>query len=331
MDGLDAVKKGTDITNVNSRESIRYFDRIQNGSLAVRGVNFQDPSEAFETWKECEAYMIPGATLPRKDLPPTPAASPQKAAVDPTTPPSSPGRKSNDTSRFSPNRERTNGVIVINGMGDGNGNGNGVGRRRIDENRRSNTFPRQQQHQQPRQQRQLTRSNTQNGDSLGSAAPIVPPRRIQQLINCVLYKKHQLGKRSNSPTHQEMQKRPDINLITNNPEVAEWARLFDINVMSSNQMEDLLEREDFIFAEKQKEYEDFVAAKQTTNSNSNRGGRGGRRGGGSVGGGRCDFDRGGGIRSGGGRGERGASEPDFVFVREAPRGVARGKGKLWEP
>lgn len=261
--------------------------------------------------------MVPGAILPGQQ---------QKGpTVRPTTP-VSPTRLL-DTSGFSP--QRSPGAVRQNGNGHAgtkttNGNGYGNGNKG-----RSSTFPVQQN----------GRRNTTGMTEAPANISVEPPRRIQQLLNCALYRKHKLGKRDASPPgHQQLSKRPEIHLITNSPEVTAWARIFDLSVLSSNVLEDMIEREDFIYAEKVKDYEEaqLQAESNKNGSRGGRGGRGGHRGGndrGSGGGGRNAHSHGhpnsGGT--GGGRGHRGAGEPDFVFVREAPRGVARGKGKLWVP
>ena len=325
LDGLDQCKKGTDIININSREAIRYFDRIQNGSLSVRGLSFQNPTEKFDTWKQVvEEYMIPGAIPPgRQQRSPTIRPT---TPVSPTTPVDSPGLS---PQQRSPVAARQNG----NGNGNTHAHANGYGgMKNMNSNKgRSNTFPLQQN----------SRRNTNGTSEASTPAPVEPSRRIQQLLNCVLYRKHKVGKRDTPPPgHQQLAKRPETHLITNSPEVTAWARLFDISVLSSNVLEDMIEREDFIYAEKVKDYQEAQLQVESRNG----GGRGGRGGGGAGrGGNRSSGNGGGGGRnnhghghptnggSGGGRGYRGGGEPDFVFVREAPRGVARGKGKLWEP
>lgn len=305
LDGLDIVKKGTDNININSREAIRYFDRIQNGSLSVRGLSFQHPTEVFDNWKALEGYMVPGALLPGQQQ--------RSPTVRPSTP-ISPSNKPADAFGFSP--PRSPGAIRQNGNAGGgvkspNGNTGNKGR--------SNTFPIQQNGR---------RYTNGNSDTTQATASVEPPRRIQQLLNCVLFRKHKIGKRDTSPPgHLQLAKRPEIHLVTNSPEVTAWARIFDINVLSSNVLEDMIEREEFIYAEKMKEYQE--AQLQTeTGRHGGRGGRGGGRGHRGGGGTRNGFSHG---HSHNPKGHRGVPEPDFVFVREAPRGVARGKGKLWEP
>ncbi|RPB21601.1 hypothetical protein L211DRAFT_851318 [Terfezia boudieri ATCC MYA-4762] len=316
LDGLDQCKKGTDIININSREAIRYFDRIQNGSLSVRGLSFQSPMEKFETWKQAaEEYMIPGAIPPGRQQ-----KSPTIRPITPISPVGSPGLSPQPRS---PAVARQNGTHAhANGYG---------GMKSMDGNKgRSNSFPLQQN----------GRRNT-SGTSEATLAPVEPPRRIQQLLNCVLYRKHKVGKRDTSPPgHQQLAKRPETHLITNSPEITAWARVFDISVFSSNVLEDMIEREDFIYAEKVKDYQEAQLQVESSRNGAARGGRGG--GGLGRGGNRSSGGAGGRNNhghghtnggSGGGRGHRGGAggEPDFVFVREAPRGVARGKGKLWEP
>ncbi|KAI5808530.1 hypothetical protein DFH27DRAFT_229444 [Peziza echinospora] len=305
LDGLDMAKKGTDPLNVNARETIRYFDRIQSGSLAVRGINFQTPTEAFESFKDCEKYMIEGAILPGQ----------QKSPVLQTvTPQGSPSNKATEIGSLSP--PRSAGLRNGNGFpGSPGGKTGNYGNAR--DTKRSNTFP---------------QNNPRYTETVKSA-PIEPPRRIQQLINCVLYRKHVLGKRDSAPLgHQQLakqQQRPEVHLVTNNPEVAAWARVYDIAVLGGNQLEDMVEREDFIYNSKMKEYQDSQVDSRSGGGGGGRGGRGrgGRGGGGNGRNGHLHIN---GNGAAGGRGGRGA-EPDFVFVREAPRGVARGKGKLWEP
>ena len=248
--------------------------------------------------------MVPGALLPGQQQ--------RSPTMRPSTP-ISPSKKPADTPGFSP--PRSPGVARQNGNASGgmkspNGNTSSKGR--------SNTFPIQQNG------RRYTNGNT---DTAQTATPVEPSRRIQQLLNCVLYRKHKSGKRDTSPPgHLQLAKCPEIHLVTNNPEVTAWARIFDINVLSSNALEDMIEREEFIYAEKLKEYQE-AQLQAETGRHGGRGGRGGRghRGGGGA---RNGFGHG---HSHNQKGHRGVSEPDFVFVREAPRGVARGKGKLWEP
>ena len=264
--------------------------------------------------------MIPGAIPPgRQQRSPT---------IRPTTPVS----PTTQIDGLSP-QSRSPTVVRQNGNGN-HAPANSYGKSMNGNKGRSNTFPLQQN----------TRRITNGTSEASTLAPVEPSRRIQQLLNCVLYRKHKVGKRDTPPPgHQQLAKRPETHLITNSPEVTAWARVFDISVLSSNVLEDMIEREDFIYAEKVKDYQE---AQLQVESSRNGGGRGGR-GGAGRGGNRSSGNGGGGGRShghghghssngglGGGRGHRGGGgggEPDFVFVREAPRGVARGKGKLWEP
>jgi len=271
--------------------------------------------------------MIPGAIPPGRQQK-SPTIRPT-TPVSPTAPISSPG--------LSP-QSRSPAVARQNGNSNGNthahANGYGGVKSVNGSKGRSNSFPLQQN----------GRRNTNGISEASATAPVEPPRRIQQLLNCVLYRKHKVGKRDTAPPgHQQLAKRPEIHLITNSPEVTAWARAFDISVLSSNALEDMIEREDFIYAEKMKDYQEAQLQVESNRSGGGRGGRGGggvgrggNRSGGNVGaGGRNNHGHGHGHPtnggSGGGRGHRGSGEPDFVFVREAPRGVARGKGKLWEP
>lgn len=252
LDGLDQCKKGTDIININSREAIRYFDRIQNGSLSVRGLSFQSPTEKFDTWKQAaEEYMIPGAIPPgRQQRSPT---------IRPTTPVS----PTTQIDGLSP-QSRSPTVVRQNGNGN-HAPANSYGKSMNGNKGRSNTFPLQQN----------TRRITNGTSEASTLAPVEPSRRIQQLLNCVLYRKHKVGKRDTPPPgHQQLAKRPETHLITNSPEVTAWARVFDISVLSSNVLEDMIEREDFIYAEKVKDYQE---AQLQVESSRNGGGREWRR------------------------------------------------------
>lgn len=254
----------------------------------------------FDNWKALEGYMVLGALLPGQQQ--------RSPTVRPSTP-ASPSNKPAGSVGLSPPRSpgatRQNGN-VNGGMKSPNGNTGNKGR--------SNTFPAQQNGR---------RYTNGNSDSAQGTAPVEPSRRIQQLLNCVLYRKHKIGKSDTSPPgHLQLAKRPEIHLVTNSPEVTAWARIFDINVLSSNVLEDMIEREEFIYAEKTKEYQEAQLQAETGRPRGGRGGRGHR------GGARNGFGHG---HSHNPKGHRVVPEPDFVFVREAPRGVARGKGKLWEP
>lgn len=150
-----------------------------------------------------------------------------------------------------------------------------------------------------------------------------PPSRIKELLNCTVYHLNRL--RSSDDTQ--------VLLVTNDETVAEWAELYNIPTVSSKEVETMVRREDIEFVERKRHYEYAVNHPRSPGSPYGGGGRGrgGSRRGGWNGGRRDSWKeedrtppRGrGGVR-------RDASPPDFV-LRGPPRGVARGRGKLWEP
>lgn len=286
LDALDDLKKGTDMVNINSRESVRYFDRCQSGAgrKPVRGVRVQAPTEVFAKWEDCAQFIDPDAAVP---------------AMPPPSPPRNNGYGNNG--------------YYANAGANGNGNSNGGNRHR-------------------RGSRTANGSDPNTEEPATPTIPIpTPPKWVQPILNCALYKLHQPGKEQRKTSENE-----ETVLVTNNDTVAAWAKVYSIKVVGSDELADLLDREGWDFTEKTRVY----------NANMRTGGNNGRNGGGGGGG------RGG--RSGGGRGGHrrdstgGDNVPSYSFVnapsgtgrggggegfilRGAPRGVARGRGKLWEP
>jgi hypothetical protein len=151
-----------------------------------------------------------------------------------------------------------------------------------------------------------------------------PPTRIKELLNCAIFHLNRLRDKEND----------QVFLVTNDEIVREWAEMYNIPTIASHDVSRLVRREDIEFAERKRHY-DYAMNNPRSPSSPNRGGRGGGRGG-RGGGGRRDSwkddDRRIDPRANGyGRGgRRDSSPPDFV-LRGPPRGVARGRGKLWEP
>jgi len=157
-----------------------------------------------------------------------------------------------------------------------------------------------------------------------------PPSRIKELLNCAIYCLSNLQSKGEG----------QVLLVTNDEIVREWAELYKIPTVGSADIGRLVQRENVEFAEKKRHY-DYASANPRSPSSPMRGGRGGGRGGrgggGVVGGrrgswkeeerGRDDMNSNG---FGRGRYRRDYSPPDYV-LRGPPRGVARGRGKLWEP
>lgn len=273
------------MVNVNSRESVRYFDRCQSGAgrKPVRGVRVQAPTEVFAKWEECAQFIDPAAVVP---------------AMPPPSPPRNNGYYNNQGNGY-----------YANSNGNSNGNGNGGNK-----NRRG--------------------SRAAAPESNVEAAPVVPtpPKWVQPILNCALYKLHQPGKEQRARASET----EETVLVTNNEIVTAWAKVFSIKVVDSDELAELLEREGWEFAEKTRVYN--ANLKTAGNGNGRNGGggggggggRGGRNGGGR-GGHRRDSTGGDNVPSyspGGGSGRGGG---DGFVLRGAPRGVARGRGKLWEP
>ncbi|KAL7274767.1 hypothetical protein RUND412_002321 [Rhizina undulata] len=295
LDALDNLKKGTEPANVNSRESIRFFDRCQSGGgrNSIRGVRLQSPAEMFATWAECEKFLVPGAQVPAKT---SPSTSPTAYRAG--------GNGYFRNENYSSNGN-ANGNWNSHGYGNDNMGGGGGGR-----NRRA---------------------------SKPEASPTTPPKWIQGIVNCALWSKH-----CDTTSNETL-------LVTNNDDVAAWARIFGLRVVNSDELKSLVYTEDHAFETRKRHYVESQNARPTTPNSplSARGGRNGRGGGHfSSSGGRGG--RGGGgrrhsradIREDGGnsnmtdfsrtRGNHMAPPPEFV-LRGPPTGVARGRGKLWEP
>lgn len=119
----------------------------------------------------------------------------------------------------------------------------------------------------------------------------------------------------------------EIVLVTNNETVAAWAKVYGVKAVDSQELAEMVERENWEYMEKKRVYE----------SGSGRGGRNGSisgRGGRGRGGHRRDSSReeNGAPMMGFSPPSPRGNHPDPGFtLRGAPRGVARGRGKLWEP
>ncbi|KAH0610301.1 uncharacterized protein H6S33_011828 [Morchella sextelata] len=281
LDALDDLKKGTDMVNVNSRESVRYFDRCQSGAgrKPVRGVRVQAPTEVFAKWEECAQFIDPEAVVP---------------AMPPPSPPRNNGYYNQGNGYYA------------NSNGNSNGNGGGNGGNKNRRGSRAAAAP----------------------ESNVEAAPVVPtpPKWVQPILNCALYKLHQPGKEQRARSSET----EETVLVTHNETVAAWAKVFSIKAVDSDELADLLDREGWEFAEKTRVYNANLKTGSNSNGRNSGGGRGGRNGGGR-GGHRRDSTGGDNVPSyspGGGSGRGGG---DGFVLRGAPRGVARGRGKLWEP
>jgi hypothetical protein len=109
--------------------------------------------------------------------------------------------------------------------------------------------------------------------------------------------------------------------------VAAWAKVYGIKPADSQELADMVERENWEFLDRKRVYEAGRGGR-----NGSIGSRGGGRGG--RGGHRRDSSREEnstlmGFSPPSPRGNH-ISNPSFT-LRGAPRGVARGRGKLWEP
>ncbi|RPA97382.1 hypothetical protein L873DRAFT_1130491 [Choiromyces venosus 120613-1] len=163
-----------------------------------------------------------------------------------------------------------------------------------------------------------------SGNGLGS----IPPVWIQKILSYTLYKMHSSGERRS--VSEDGAEDPTI-LVTNYQELRNWAAVFGVKAVDLDTIERMIDAESWDFQSRKQRYEASMNPASPTGS-----GRGGRSGSFSKGGGR-----------GGGRGGRRnsrASEPiDPEFSRgnhsaasytlrgPPPGGVARGRGKLWEP
>lgn len=163
-----------------------------------------------------------------------------------------------------------------------------------------------------------------------------PPARIKDVLNCAIYliaKRAEAGKADDE----------DVFLVTNDEILKEWAEVFNVRCISSNEVLTRVKLEESEYLEKKRHYEYSVNPRVPTSPTSQRGGRGNgnmNRGGR---GGPVSFGRSASWReeipsrpmdpNGFGRGGRGYSRdagPEYV-LRTPHRGVARGRGKLWEP
>lgn len=161
------------------------------------------------------------------------------------------------------------------------------------------------------------------------AVPVVaPPKWIQPILNCVLHKLHPPGKEPRPPNDAE-----ETVLVTNNEAVAMWARVYGIKAVDSHEIAQMVERENWDFLERKRVYETGISGGSRGGRNGSISGRGGR---GGAGGGRGAHKRASSRDENNGTtpgpAPRGNHVPDPSFIlRGAPRGVARGRGKLWEP
>lgn len=164
-----------------------------------------------------------------------------------------------------------------------------------------------------------------------------PPARMKDILNCAIFL---AAKRAESGNADD----EDIFLVTNDEILKEWAEVFNVRCISSNEVVTRVKREEAEYQEKKRHYEYSVNPRTPTSPTGGRGGRGGgimMRGGrgGPVGFARSPswrdpvprhMDPNGFGRGGGRDYVRDTSPPDYV-LRSPPRGVARGRGKLWEP
>lgn len=165
----------------------------------------------------------------------------------------------------------------------------------------------------------------------------VPPLDIQQLLNCAIFL-------NNSRIHKKNANPADeVILVTNDSKVAAWAEVYGLKAVASLEVGKLLQREDIEFAERKRHYEYALANPTspwlstnrrgtsrvgTVGVRSERGGHGGTSGR-EVRRERADSRN---ETNGFGRGLRGVVEaPEYVLRTPPGRGVARGRGKLWEP
>ncbi|KAI5803792.1 hypothetical protein EDC01DRAFT_716145 [Geopyxis carbonaria] len=162
-----------------------------------------------------------------------------------------------------------------------------------------------------------------------------PPTRVKDILNCTLFairKSQKIGGDDN-----------DVLLVTNDEILREWAALYGVPIAHSADIAGKVRREDIEFLERRRHYEYGKSGGSPRSPTSPTGGRGGGRGrGGRGGGSNGGSRRNSGFREdppqlrldpnafGRGRGMREPAEPDFI-LRGPTRGVARGRGRLWEP
>jgi hypothetical protein len=154
--------------------------------------------------------------------------------------------------------------------------------------------------------------------------PQDPPNRIKDLLNCAIYHLNKISGKKND----------GVLLVTNDVIVREWAGVYGILTCGTTELAQMIRREDIEFVERKRHY-DYAQSNPRSPGTSVRGGRGGARGGRGGGSTRRESLRDERIEIdpntfGRGRIGRDSSPPDYV-LRSPPRGVARGRGKLWEP
>lgn len=165
-----------------------------------------------------------------------------------------------------------------------------------------------------------------NGNRLGT---MPPPVWIQKILNSMLYKIHSSGERRS--VSEDGAEDPVI-LVTNYEELRNWAAVFGVQAVDLATIEQMIDTETWEFQSRKQRYEALMSPVSPTGS-----GRGGRSGSFSKGGGR-------GSGRGGRRNSRASEQPiDPEFSRgnnsatsytlrgPPPGGVARGRGRLWEP
>lgn len=156
-----------------------------------------------------------------------------------------------------------------------------------------------------------------------------PPARIKELLNCAVFALRNTPARGGDK----------VLLVTNDDVVREWAEAYGVPTVGSAEMIRLVKVEDVQYAERRRQYEYALNPRSPGGRGSARGARGGRGGGGGGGGRRNSWKeeecapRVAMNPNGFGRGARGPREfaPLDYTVRGPTRGVARGRGKLWEP
>lgn len=156
----------------------------------------------------------------------------------------------------------------------------------------------------------------------GDFAPPTPPGQLRDLLGCALYFIKTLPETC-APDDKVL-------FVTNSPQVRDLAEDYGIPTVDTYEMTRMVERENIEFVERKRHYDYKKAAGPM------RGGRGGGGGRGVRGGRLARIDSRGtddAERGQVGRGSRrsvGPVDPDFV-LRGPTRGVARGRGRLWEP
>lgn len=153
-----------------------------------------------------------------------------------------------------------------------------------------------------------------------------PPARIKEILNCAIY----------FIQHRAAKNDDEVLLLTNDETLAIWARQHGVTCAGSEDVVVMVKKEDIEFVERKRHYDyaqnnsGMSASPTRGGMRSGRGGRGGfvRRDSWKEEAPRGRMDPNGFGR--GGRIVRDSSPPDFV-LRTPPRGVARGRGKLWEP